>query len=406
MFLVVGGLCLAAIDSVPHHLVDNAIVLGVLSILTGLLFLADLAVTGSRTLTAQDKKPVLVVSPPRTVEVKKPQEKIASTKEVDETKTKKTAGNGVLKELRSSLKRKKTVEDLDGRGVVVEKERNVEFEKVKDTKMESETADRSTLERSAVEHEDFERSGVETIGLERSGVQGTGFERSGVERTGLERNGFERSEIERSGFERPAVERSEFERSGVDRSRIARDEVDNPKFDERFTYERSGDEYRQHGRRRLDNRGFPRSASVDSGRFSSEQRFRSEFLDAEKDRWLERESERHVSVVEGTYDPRRSRPTSMMEVELDEHYLQPRDYYMEKRVSREERLQRLQDQRVSSSSTRQHDPHFSDDEHHQAQLPSVSFLLAERGRKVCSLSRFYLSKIVTIFSKFSIDLLS
>lgn len=383
MFLVVGGLCLAAIDSVPHHLVDNAIVLGVLSILTGLLFLADLAVTGSRTLTAQDKKPVLVVSPPRTVEVKKPQEKIVSTKEVDETKTKKTAGNGVLKELRSSLKRKKTVEDLDGRGVVVEKERNVEFEKVKDTKTESETADRSTLERSAVEHEDFERSGVE-IGRERSGVQGTGFERSGVERTGLERNGFERSEIERSGFERPAVERSEFERSGVDRSRIARDEVDNPKFDERFTYERSGDEYRQHGRRRLDNRGFPRSASVDSGRFSSEQRFRSEFLDAEKDRWLERESERHVSVVEGTYDPRRSRPTSMMEVELDEHYLQPRDYYMEKRVSREERLQRLQDQRVSSSSTRQHDPHFSDDEHHQAQLPSVSFLLAERGRKVCS----------------------
>lgn len=384
MFLVVGGLCLAAIDSVPHHLVDNAIILGVLSILTGLLFLADLAVTGSRTLTAQDKKPVLVVSPPRTVEVKKPQEKIVSTKEVDETKTKKTAGNGVLKELRSSLKRKKTVEDLDGRGVVVEKERNVEFEKVKDTKTESETADRSTLERSAVEHEDFEGSGVETIGLERSGVQGTGFERSGVERNGLERNGFERSEIERSGFERPAVEKSQFERLGVDRSRIARDEVDNPKFDERPTYERSGDEYRQHGRRRLDNRGFPRSASVDSGRFSSEQRFRSEFLDAEKDRWLERESERHVSVVEGTYDPRRSRPTSMMEVELDEHYLHPRDYYMEKRVSREERLQRLQDQRVSSSSTRQHDPHFSDDEYNQAQLPSVSFLLAERGRKVCS----------------------
>lgn len=384
MFLVVGGLCLAAIDSVPHHLVDNAIVLGVLSILTGLLFLADLAVTGSRTLTAQDKKPILVVSPPRTLEVKKPQEKIVSTKEVDETKAKKTAGNGVLKELRSSLKRKKTVEDLDGRGVVVEKERNVEFEKVKDTKTESETADRSTLDRSSVEHEDFERSGVEIIGRERSGVQGTGFERSGVERTGLERNGFERSEIERSGFERPAVEKSQFEKSGVDRSRIARDEVDNPKFDERFTYERSGDEYRQHGRRKLDNRGFPRSASVDSGRFSSEQRFRSEFLDAEKDRWLERESERHVSVVEGTYDPRRSRPTSMMEVELDEHYLQPRDYYMEKRVSREERLQRLQDQRVSSSSTRQHDPHFSDDEHHQAQLPSVSFLLAERGRKVCS----------------------
>lgn len=389
MFLVVGGLCLAAIDSVPHHLVDNAIVLGVLSILTGLLFLADLAVTGSRTLTAQDKKPVLVVSPPRTVEVKKPQEKIVSTKEVDETKTKKTAGNGVLKELRSSLKRKKTVEDLDGRGVVVEKERSVEFEKVKDAKTESETADRSTLERSTVEHEDFERSSVERTGFERSGVQGTGFDRSGVERdgferSGVERNGFERSEIERSGSERPRVEKSEFEKSGVDRSRMARDEVDNSKFDERSTYERSGDEYRQHGRRRLDNRGFPRSASVDSGRFTSEQRFRSEFLDAEKDRWLERESERHVSVVEGTYDPRRSRPTSMMEVELDEHYLQPRDYYMEKRVSREERLQRLQDQRVSSSSTRQHDPHFSDDEYHQAQLPSVSFLLAERGRKVCS----------------------
>lgn len=401
MFLVVGGLCLAAIDSVPHHLVDNAIILGVLAILTGLLFLADLAVTGSRTLTTQDKKPILVVSPPRTVEVKKPQEKIVSTKEVDETKAKKTAGNGVLKELRSSLKRKK-MEDLDGRGVVVEKEKNVEFEKVKDTKAESETSVRSPLERSAVEDEDFERSGVERNRFERSGVERNGFERSEIERSGVERTGFERSDIERTGFERYGVERNAFERSemersgferpsvgkfeleksAVDRSKVARDEVDNPKFDERSTYERSGEEYRQHGRRRLDNRGFPRSASVDSGRFSSEQRFRSEFLDAEKDRWLERDSERHVSVVEGTYDPRRSRPTSMMEVELDEHYLQPRDYYMEKRVSREERLQRLQDQRVSSSSARQHDPHFSDDEYHQAQLPSVSFLLAERGRKV------------------------
>lgn len=381
MFLVVGGLCLAAIDSVPHHLVDNAIVLGVLSILTGLLFLADLAVTGSRRLPTHDKKTIQVVSPQKAVEAQKLQEKKVSTKEVDETKSKKTAANGVLKELRSSLKRKKTVEDLDGRGVVVEKERSVEFEKVKNTKTDKETVDRSdnrsVSERSDIDHDDFERSTVERSGLERSGV---------------ERTGFERSEVQRSGFERSTADKSDFERSGVEKSRLARDEVDNPKFDDRYSYERSGDEYRQYGRRRLDNRGFPRSASVDSGRFSSEQRFRNEFLDAEKGRWLEREGERHVSVVEGTYDPRRSRPTSMMEVELDEHYLQPRDYYIEKRVSREERLLRLQDQRVTSSSTgaRQHDPHFSDDEYQQAQLPSVSFLLAERGRKVCTLPTLYL----------------
>ncbi|XP_046660812.1 uncharacterized protein LOC124354418 [Homalodisca vitripennis] len=292
MFLIVGGLCLAAIDQVPHHLVDNAIVLGVLSIITGLLFLLDLAVIGNRSRSpsrsssgaSREKKPVKVVSAPQVVEEKT--EKVKGEKkdkESDGSSTKKSLGNGVLKELRSSLKRKKKVEDLDGRGVIVEKnERNVEFEDDKDSRGEPERLDRS------------------------------------------------------------------------------------------------GDEYRQYGRRRMDNRGFPRTASDDSGRFSSD-RFRSDFVDAERDRRIDRDfdryDQRNVSVVEGTYErDGRSRPASMMEVELDEHYLRPQDYYIEKKMTKEER--RLQDQRISSSRQ-----DLSDDEY-QTQLPSVSFMLSERGRKV------------------------
>lgn len=42
MFGIVGGLCLASLDSVPQDLIDNAAVLGTLSLLTALVFIADL----------------------------------------------------------------------------------------------------------------------------------------------------------------------------------------------------------------------------------------------------------------------------------------------------------------------------------------------------------------------------
>uniref|UniRef100_A0A8D8X8W2 Uncharacterized protein n=1 Tax=Cacopsylla melanoneura TaxID=428564 RepID=A0A8D8X8W2_9HEMI len=48
MFFGVGCMVLASIDSIPHNLVDNAVILGTLTLLTGLLFLLDMGVTGNR----------------------------------------------------------------------------------------------------------------------------------------------------------------------------------------------------------------------------------------------------------------------------------------------------------------------------------------------------------------------
>ncbi|XP_076273701.1 uncharacterized protein LOC143204775 isoform X1 [Rhynchophorus ferrugineus] len=42
LFIVIGSLCFAAIDSVPADLIDNAAVLGTLSLVTGALFLLDM----------------------------------------------------------------------------------------------------------------------------------------------------------------------------------------------------------------------------------------------------------------------------------------------------------------------------------------------------------------------------
>lgn len=42
LFFFVGSLAYASIDSVPQHLVDNAAILGTLSIVTGVLFLTDM----------------------------------------------------------------------------------------------------------------------------------------------------------------------------------------------------------------------------------------------------------------------------------------------------------------------------------------------------------------------------
>lgn len=43
MFLIMGGLVLAAIDQVPYQLIDNAIVMGILSFLVAFIFLIDLS---------------------------------------------------------------------------------------------------------------------------------------------------------------------------------------------------------------------------------------------------------------------------------------------------------------------------------------------------------------------------
>lgn len=48
MFAAAGALILAALDQVPHHLVDNAAALGVISLITALLFFTDFALASKR----------------------------------------------------------------------------------------------------------------------------------------------------------------------------------------------------------------------------------------------------------------------------------------------------------------------------------------------------------------------
>ncbi|KAK7865485.1 hypothetical protein R5R35_002355 [Gryllus longicercus] len=48
LFIAVGSLELAALDSVPDELIDNAAILGVVSLITGALFLIDLSLSGKR----------------------------------------------------------------------------------------------------------------------------------------------------------------------------------------------------------------------------------------------------------------------------------------------------------------------------------------------------------------------
>ncbi|KAL1494093.1 hypothetical protein ABEB36_009745 [Hypothenemus hampei] len=65
-FIVLGSLELASIDSVPHDLVDNAAILGTLSVITGALFLLDMG-------APKGKKPAPVSVPVKTEEKKSPQ---------------------------------------------------------------------------------------------------------------------------------------------------------------------------------------------------------------------------------------------------------------------------------------------------------------------------------------------
>lgn len=293
MFLIVGGLIIASVDQVPSHLVDNAIALGVLSIITGVLFLLDLGIGGSRARgTGRDEKrkqQTLTLSEPT-----KDKDEEADRKDGKDGKADKTMRNGFLKELRSSLKRKKQIEDLDGRGVVVEK----------------------TV--------DFKEEPKETA-------------------------------------------RDERER----RDSIEIQENASP---------------RQYGRRRLENRGFPRSPSSDGDAFpdrfprNETENGRLKSYDREYDSRDQRHMNGYSKREVSDYDRRNGRTyTERMEVELDEQYLRPRDQYVEKRLERRIREERVQDHRVSSSSR----PDFSDgDDDYHLQIPSVSFLLADRGKKV------------------------
>lgn len=101
LFIIVGSLVYASLDSVPPDLVDNAAVLGTLALITGLLFLLDIGLSRPK--------------PPPTKQLYKATQTDTASNSVDLLDKVHRVSNGdkVIGELRSSLKtRRRTDDDL------------------------------------------------------------------------------------------------------------------------------------------------------------------------------------------------------------------------------------------------------------------------------------------------------
>jgi hypothetical protein len=101
LFIIVGSLVYASLDSVPPDLVDNAAVLGTLALITGLLFLLDIGLSRPK--------------PPRIEQLYKATQTDTASNSVDLLDKVHRVANGdkVIGELRSSLKtRRRTNDDV------------------------------------------------------------------------------------------------------------------------------------------------------------------------------------------------------------------------------------------------------------------------------------------------------
>lgn len=110
--LLPGSLSFASIEHVPHYLIDNASVLGALSIITALLFLIDLgaprAKKARKAPKTQARATQIEVLPQYTQEVEKPvtkkEKKVVETVDVKKKKTKFDVQNG-YKQMKDKPKR-------------------------------------------------------------------------------------------------------------------------------------------------------------------------------------------------------------------------------------------------------------------------------------------------------------
>lgn len=99
LFIIVGSLVYASLDSVPPDLVDNAAVLGTLALITGLLFLLDIGLSRPK--------------PPPIKQVYKTTQTDIASNSVDLLDKVHRVPNGdkVIGELRSSLKSRSRTDD-------------------------------------------------------------------------------------------------------------------------------------------------------------------------------------------------------------------------------------------------------------------------------------------------------
>jgi hypothetical protein len=99
LFIIVGSLVYASLDSVPPDLVDNAAILGTLALVTGLLFLLDIGLSRPK--------------PPPIKQLYKATQTDIASKSVDLLDKVHQVPNGdkVIGELRSSLKTRRRTDD-------------------------------------------------------------------------------------------------------------------------------------------------------------------------------------------------------------------------------------------------------------------------------------------------------
>lgn len=90
MMVGVGGILILSVDEVPSSLYDNAVILGVLAFVAGVLFIAD---AGTKCIRKKPK-PKPVISPKREIEIV-PKEAQSTEVKVEETAEEPRTSNGI-----------------------------------------------------------------------------------------------------------------------------------------------------------------------------------------------------------------------------------------------------------------------------------------------------------------------
>ncbi|XP_075231014.1 uncharacterized protein LOC142329934 [Lycorma delicatula] len=502
LFLIVGGLSITSVDELPHKLVDNGIILGILTIATAIVFLIDIGlsrkqpgnteISNSKTKTTPIK---LQKQPSKLTEVK-PSTQIEKVDEEDKNKKK-----SMFQELKSSLKRRSTSDEINRPNTTVI-DKTVEFQEQRefhDNERQTRTTVTPQVGRRNMENRGFntkykqeEREDDDDIESRRRTFNPEEFERSFTKVKSVP-NGFIKNEDRQTAFstrdderyylrngnvnygrrenegnispftrtkeyqsdryndnyrqksngyiktEERSLTKEEFHRpNGYVRhgddsditNKQRRHSIDYIERDDRISM-KSDDHFRRQDERILPNRTddhFRRSEDYQRGKSNrSEESPRSYRRDPREDykrtqekyefeelrkpeytddmrnykgyadtvKYLEQtSSEKHKEVTDDNDSA--MPPKHVIEVELDDHFYRPIETQMNRSEPKNDDRSTLQVAKVTSSQKIGNNNGSSDDSELIPQIPSVSFLLSERGRKIMpSLSTSPVERVTT-----------
>lgn len=485
LFLIVGGVSITSVDDMPPKLVDNGIILGILTIVTAILFLLDIGFLKKQPGQTDSKttKPLKIQQQKELPKL--PEAKPTQVEKVEEGDKKK---RNVFQELKSSLKRRSHDGEANHRNSTNDV-RTVEFQEreIQDGQRQKRSNDttspqvgRRNMEnrgftrgyhrdvdgqspRTEIDPDEFRKSfsKVEKVPngyinnedrqtafslkdderyyskdggdfrrhedrFDSSRKSGEYYSERRPENHNRQPNGYIRKDgivSEREDFYRPngharhideVDSRTRSERDDPYRSSgfVKRDEepesermqrrhsIDYVDKDERNKYAIRSDDYLRRSkeyekRRTMSVEGSPRyyrKSPEDVYRKSEE---RTQFDELRKPEYVEdRRSYKGytdtVKYLEQTSSERQRMhddddsampPKHVIEVELDDHFYRPVEPKSKRNDRKLEERDTLQVAKVTSSQ-RSENNNSSDDSELTPQIPSVSFLLSERGRKM------------------------